>query len=150
MLSLEVTIVEMRRRITVLVSNVIILLVLGTIAYHNIEGWSLVDSFYFTSITLTTIGYGDLHPTTTAAKLFTVLFAFSGIGIMLYSLTLIASEIFSKRPIIEPKQIMTKSIRFLAREILKEEEERLKYKIQKKLTRKPKQKYKYKPKKKKK
>jgi len=141
---------EINKKITILISNILILLIIGTFIYNKLEGWNLIDSFYFTSITLTTIGYGDFYPTTPFAKLFTVFFAFSGIGIMLYSLTLIASEIFSKKHLFEPKKLMNRSIRFLAKEILKEEEEFLKYKIQKKLHRKPKQKYKYKPKKKKK
>ena len=34
----------------------------GTIFYRAVEDWTWVDSVYFTVITLTTVGYGDLSP----------------------------------------------------------------------------------------
>lgn len=58
------------------------LIALGTIVYHWLEDWSWVDSFYFCSVAVTTVGFGDLVPTTDAAKLFTVFYVFSGIGII--------------------------------------------------------------------
>jgi len=140
---------ELKGKITILISNILILLLIGTFIYHNMEGWNWIDSFYFTSITLTTIGYGDLHPTMPITKLFTVLFAFSGIGLMLYTLGVFATELLTQKPFFEPKAFMKKTIRFIARDILKEEEERVKYRIKKKLKPKSKQKYKYKPKKRK-
>jgi voltage-gated potassium channel len=60
-----------------------LLLVLGVVVYRWLEGWSLIDALYFCAITLATIGYGDLTPTTTEAKLFTVFYVINGIGILL-------------------------------------------------------------------
>ncbi|MGC6423006.1 MAG: potassium channel family protein [Flavobacteriaceae bacterium] len=60
-----------------------IILILGTFAYHYLEGWSWLDSFYFSIITLTTIGYGDFSPQTMAGKLYTILYILIGIGIIL-------------------------------------------------------------------
>jgi len=57
---------------------------LGTVAYHYLENWSWIDSLYFSVITLTTIGYGDLYPITTAGKLFTILYIIVGLGIILF------------------------------------------------------------------
>ena len=65
----------------------IILIIIGTFYFHNIEKWSYTDSFYFTTITLTTIGYGDLTPTTAASKIFTSFYAIFGVGIMIYLLS---------------------------------------------------------------
>jgi hypothetical protein len=57
-------------------------LLLGTVVYHILEDWSWVDSFYFSTVAVTTVGFGDLTPTSDASKLFTVLYIFSGITIV--------------------------------------------------------------------
>ena len=54
----------------------------GTVVYRLLEDWSWVDSFYFSVVTLTTVGFGDLSPTTTVSKLFTVFFIFTGISLI--------------------------------------------------------------------
>jgi hypothetical protein len=60
----------------------ILVLATGTVVYHFIEDWSWVDSFYFSSVALTTVGFGDLTPSTDASKLFTVFYIFSGISLI--------------------------------------------------------------------
>lgn len=55
---------------------------LGTVAYHFLEKLSWVDSLYFSTVTLTTIGYGDIAPETDAGKLFTVFYVIIGISII--------------------------------------------------------------------
>ncbi|MDX1418062.1 MAG: potassium channel family protein [Candidatus Promineifilaceae bacterium] len=57
-------------------------LIVGTLAYHWLEGWSYLDSLYFCVISLATIGYGDLTPTTPAARLFTIFYVINGVGIL--------------------------------------------------------------------
>lgn len=59
-----------------------IILALGTIVYHNIEGWGWLDSLYFSVITLTTIGYGDMSPSTDIGKIFTIMYVFMGLGVL--------------------------------------------------------------------
>jgi voltage-gated potassium channel Kch len=54
---------------------------LGTIIYSVREGWSIIDSLYFSVMTLTTIGYGDFSPTTSWMRLYTVIYAVMGIGL---------------------------------------------------------------------
>jgi voltage-gated potassium channel Kch len=55
----------------------------GTVFYRTVEGWSWLDSFYFTVITLTTVGYGDLAPQRALSKLFTVMIILVGIGLLI-------------------------------------------------------------------
>jgi len=70
-------------QLLVIVALFIILLSTGTVFYHNVEGFNQVDSVYFTAMTMTTVGYGDLSPQTDAGKLFTTVFAVLGVGISL-------------------------------------------------------------------
>jgi len=58
-------------------------LIVGTVAYRFIEGWSWLDSLYFSIITLTTIGYGDLSPQTDLGKGFTIVYVIVGVGLIL-------------------------------------------------------------------
>ena len=73
-------------------TTIFLFLGLGTIVYHRLEHWSWVDSLYFTTYSLTTVGYGDLTPTTTASKLFTVGFLLCGVAAVVASLGVIGSR----------------------------------------------------------
>ncbi len=53
---------------------------LGTIIYAIYEKWTLIESFYFSVMTLTTIGYGDYAPSTPTMQLYTVFYSVLGIG----------------------------------------------------------------------
>jgi voltage-gated potassium channel len=61
---------------------VFLALVVGTTVYHFLEHLSWVDAYYFSVITLTTVGYGDIAPHTEAGKIFTTFYVVSGIGII--------------------------------------------------------------------
>lgn len=87
----------MNPKLKIAITSLIMLMVIGTLFYHFSEGWRFIDSFYFTTVTLTTVGYGDLHVTKDISKLFTAVFAVIGISITLYSLTIIGSDYFSRR-----------------------------------------------------
>jgi voltage-gated potassium channel len=68
------------------------LIVLGTIVYHQMEHWTWVSSFYFSVCTITTVGYGDLIPTTDVARIFTAFYALVGVGIAFTSLGVIGAN----------------------------------------------------------
>jgi voltage-gated potassium channel len=63
-------------------TSVIIVLGIGTVFYRFVEGFSWIDAYYFSVVTLATVGYGDLAPRTTAGKLFTTFYIFIGVGIL--------------------------------------------------------------------
>ena len=66
-----------------LVFLVIMTLATGTVFYSLAEGWSLLDAFYFSVITLTTVGFGDFTPASTLGKIFTAFYIFVGVAIIL-------------------------------------------------------------------
>lgn len=74
---------KQRKEFILLTFLLITLLVIGTYFYHLVEGFSFVDSFYLTSVTLTTVGYGDFAPVTDAGKIFTSIYSFISVGTFL-------------------------------------------------------------------
>ena len=78
---------------------IIILIVLfgGSIFYHYAERWKYLDAFYFSASTITTVGYGDITPKTDSGKLFTIFYLFTGVGIAVYGLSLMASHFVEVR-----------------------------------------------------
>jgi len=77
--------------------GLILIFIIGTIGYHNIEGWSLAESLYMTAITLSTIGYGDFYPVTDGGRFFTVFFVIFGVGTMLYTVGLLTETMVEAR-----------------------------------------------------
>jgi len=63
------------------------ILVLGTSGYMFIEGSNFLDSLYMTVITITTVGFGEVVPLTTAGKYFTILLITVGVGFVLFVFT---------------------------------------------------------------
>ncbi len=53
---------------------------LGTLGYTLIEGWPWQDSLYMTFITLTTIGFAEVHELSSGGRFFTILVGLTGIG----------------------------------------------------------------------
>src|SRR5215212_5718351 len=80
-----------------LVFLVLITLLSATVFYSQVEGWSVVDALYFSVTTLTTVGLGNLAPTTTIGKLFTVIYIFAGLSIILGFIDTVAKETLGRR-----------------------------------------------------
>ena len=74
--------VKDRQTLGIIVGIVVLFLISGAIFYPLVEGWTVLDAFYFGVTTLTTVGYGDMGPTSDGAKIFTALYVFSGVAIV--------------------------------------------------------------------
>jgi len=57
--------------------------VVGVQYYSQMEHWNPMDSAYFITVTTTTVGYGDFHPTRDTTRLFTIFYAIFGIAFVL-------------------------------------------------------------------
>lgn len=73
------------------------LLIAGTLFYSNNEKWSYLDSLYFSVTTLATVGFGDLHPTNPASKIFTMIYIFTGVGLALHIVNTFSKSIVEGR-----------------------------------------------------
>jgi voltage-gated potassium channel len=90
-----------RARTRIVLIAVLAAIAIGTITFHLLEGWSILDSLYVTAQTVTTVGFGDLAPTTPAGRAFATVFMIFGVGIVLYALTstvqsIVHSELFAR------------------------------------------------------
>jgi voltage-gated potassium channel len=80
-----------------LLALVVSLLVSGMVFFTLAEGWSVLDSFYFSVTTLTTVGFGDPAPATAAGKIFTILYIFVGLGVIGGFINVLAKDTFARQ-----------------------------------------------------
>jgi len=69
-----------------------VVLAVGTIGY-SVLGFGILDAAYQTLTTITTIGFGEVEPFGTAEKIFTMGFVLVGVGVALYSLTILLGAV---------------------------------------------------------
>lgn len=88
---------ESNYHVTVAISSLMSLIAVGTVLFHFLEKWTWIQSFYFSVVTLTTVGYGDLHPTNDFSRVVVAFYILIGVGTALASITVIATDRFNKR-----------------------------------------------------
>jgi len=83
-----------------------ILISVGTLGFYVIGGdeWSLIDSFYMTIITMTTVGFGEVHPLSDLGRLWTSFVIVFGVSGFLYMLSEIGAELVEFRVYKENKK----------------------------------------------
>lgn len=79
-----------RRRIVLAALAILVAITIGSVGFYFLEGLPLLTSIYMSVQTVTTVGYGDHTPTTTAGRAFATVFMLIGAGVVLYSLTVMA------------------------------------------------------------
>ena len=84
-------------RFLTLLATLAIIVVGGTAFFHEIEGWSWLDSYFFTVVTLSTVGYGSLVPVTAAGKIGATMLIFVGLGVFAVAVQQFGSFAIKKR-----------------------------------------------------
>ena len=84
------------RRLTATLLALCALLSASTIGYMKIEGWSPIESFYMTVITLTTVGFSEVRPLTEGGRIFTICLILLGVGLAAFLLSSIFEHVMSE------------------------------------------------------
>jgi voltage-gated potassium channel len=87
----------MDRRIArrvILISGLLLLTILiGTVGFQVVEGYPAFDAFYMTLMTITTVGYAELHPLSRAGRIFNSFLILFGVSAMFFSVGAITQTI---------------------------------------------------------
>ncbi|NOQ71207.1 MAG: potassium channel protein [Crocinitomix sp.] len=70
-----------------------VVVLVGTVGFMIVQGWSILDSFYMTIITISTVGFNEVHPLTDGGKLFASFLIITSFGTFAYAVSAITSYI---------------------------------------------------------
>lgn len=76
----------MRTKVLISSIGIISILILGTVGYIFLEGWNFLDSFYMTVVTITTVGFEEVHSLSPRGQIFTIILLFTSLGIVTYGI----------------------------------------------------------------
>ena len=77
--------------------TIIVYYAVGIYAYGHLEGWGAVDTAYFLTVSVTTVGFGDITPQTQRGRLFTCAYALLGLTVVMAALVPLALQVLEKR-----------------------------------------------------
>jgi voltage-gated potassium channel len=108
-----------RFRFRVCVLSLLAVLATGTVGYRLIEGWSWGECLYMTVITISTVGYGEIHPLSATARLFTVMLIVVGVGTVAVAISIMFEGIFQRQmKLFMEKRSMQKEVDRLTEHII--------------------------------
>ena len=79
------------------ITSLVGVVAMGTVFFHLVEGWGWVDSYFFTVVTISTVGYGKLVPATDLGKIGATGFIFVGLGVFAVAIQQFALYHMQKR-----------------------------------------------------
>jgi putative copper export protein len=100
---------ELVRQFQLILATALLVLAGGMVFYHYVEDLRWVDSLYFSVISFTTVGYGDIAPKTDAGKLFTSFYVILGIAIFGALINNLIKSRIAKRTLDNLSQLTKKS-----------------------------------------
>jgi len=74
------------RRLLIPALLLLVVIFFGVAGYMRIEGWDLLDSLYMVVITMTTVGFMEVHPLNDVGRLLTIVVILAGAGTLAYCL----------------------------------------------------------------
>ncbi len=74
---------SIRFRLRIYLAILVVVMIVSTLTFMKIEGLTFLDAFYFSIVTIATVGYGDVHATTPAGKLLAICLIVIGVGTFL-------------------------------------------------------------------
>jgi hypothetical protein len=87
----------MRSRLQVFLLALLLVMVMGILGFMFVEGLSFGDALYFSIVTVSTVGYGDVHPVTPLGKLFAALLIIGGTGSFLGIIAAVSEMLLNRR-----------------------------------------------------
>ncbi len=79
------------------IANILLVLtgviITGITGYMIIEKWTFIDSAFMTVITLSSVGFSEVNPLSTAGRVFTIFLILGGLGALFYGISLITEFI---------------------------------------------------------
>jgi len=73
------------------------MIALATVTFWLVEGWSLLDAAFFSVVTISTVGYGELVPQTVAGKIFAMFYILIGLGVFVAAASAVAEALLRRR-----------------------------------------------------
>lgn len=86
-----------RTKILIGIAMIVGIIVIGVVGYMGIEGDSFLDALYMTIITISTVGFGEIHQLSQPGKIFTMVLIISSFTTYAYALTTISTHFFEGR-----------------------------------------------------
>lgn len=83
-------------RVVLLIVVVVFIITAGAFIFLQFEDWTVVEAFYFATVTLTTVGYGDITPTTEASRVVTIIYSLLTIPLFFLMIGLFGEVVFTK------------------------------------------------------